>query len=169
MTEAAALPAAHTKALLKSCADELRLLFGRPPRVQFAALCYRRRKKKEGYKILLITSRGTGRWVTPKGWPMAGHTAAQVAEREAFEEAGVRGEVGAEPIGHYSYTKSMPGGLKMRCVVQVHPMQVTGIEKDFPERRERQSAWLTPEEAACRVAEPELKAIIRTFDPSSTA
>ena len=26
-------------------------------------------------EVLLITSRGTGRWVVPKGWPMRGRTA----------------------------------------------------------------------------------------------
>jgi 8-oxo-dGTP pyrophosphatase MutT (NUDIX family) len=169
MPRAAALPAARTKTFLKTLADEFQLLFGRPPRVQFAALCYRRRKKKEGYKILLITSRGTGRWVTPKGWPMEGRTAAEVAEQEAFEEAGMRGEVAAEPIGHFTYVKSMDGGLEMRCIVQVHPLEVSEIEKNFPEKRQRQIAWFTPEEAAARVAEPELKAIIHSFDPSSTA
>jgi len=165
MTRIAALPAMQTRAFLKTFADELRLLFGRPPRVQFAALCYRRKKKKGGHEILLITSRDTGRWVTPKGWPMKGRSAAEVAEREAFEEAGMRGHVGTEPIGRFVYAKSMHGGLKVRCIVQVHPMEVTGTEKNFPEKRQRRSAWLTPDEAAQRVAEPGLKTIIRTFKP----
>lgn len=165
MSRVAALPALRTRAFLKSFADELKLLFGRPPRVQFAALCYRRKKKKGGHEILLITSRDTGRWVTPKGWPMAGRTAAEVAEREAYEEAGMRGRVGTDPIGRFIYAKTMHGGLKVRCIVQVHPMEVGKIEKNFPEKRQRQSAWFTPEEAAQRVAEPGLKAIIRSFKP----
>ena len=42
-------------------------------RQQYAALCYRlaKTKKKKTIEVLLITSRDTGRWVTPKGWPMA--------------------------------------------------------------------------------------------------
>ena len=39
-------------------------------RTQFAALCYRVRAGKT--EILLVTSRGTGRWIVPKGWPEAG-------------------------------------------------------------------------------------------------
>jgi 8-oxo-dGTP pyrophosphatase MutT (NUDIX family) len=27
-------------------------------------------------EVLMITSRGTGRWVIPKGWPIAGSTSA---------------------------------------------------------------------------------------------
>ena len=34
-------------------------------RSQFAALCYRLRNDKP--QILLITSRGSGRWIVPKG------------------------------------------------------------------------------------------------------
>ena len=44
-------------------------------------------------EILLVTSRGTGRWVVPKGNPLTGldrHTSAAV---EAEEEAGVIGAV----------------------------------------------------------------------------
>ena len=39
-------------------------------RSQFGAICYRMRKGKP--QVLLITSRGTGRWVLPKGWPIDG-------------------------------------------------------------------------------------------------
>ncbi len=45
-------------------------------------------------RCCLLTSRDTGRWVIPKGWPMNRQDAAyEVAAREAFEEAGVRGTV----------------------------------------------------------------------------
>jgi 8-oxo-dGTP pyrophosphatase MutT (NUDIX family) len=60
-------------------------------RTQFAALCYRVVKKK--VKVLVISSRGTGRWIVPKGWPMDGKTPADAALQEAWEEAGVIGKV----------------------------------------------------------------------------
>ena len=41
-------------------------------RTQFAALCWRVMDGK--VQILLITSRGSGRWIVPKGWPMDGQT-----------------------------------------------------------------------------------------------
>lgn len=41
---------------------------------------------KEGApRVMLDTSRETGRWVIPKGWPMQGRRPCQVAKREAFE------------------------------------------------------------------------------------
>ncbi|MFC6583776.1 NUDIX hydrolase [Sulfitobacter aestuariivivens] len=53
-------------------------------RTQFAALCYRVKKGK--VQVLLVTSRGTKRWIVPKGWPMDGKTPAQSAALEAWEE-----------------------------------------------------------------------------------
>lgn len=164
MPRVAALPAMRSRDLWKAIADEMRLLFGRPPRVQFGALCYRV-KKKDGLQILLITSRDTGRWVTPKGWPMAGRSASEVAAREALEEAGVRGSVSEQPIGRFPYSKTMRGGLRIRCIVQLHALAYSGSEKNFREKGQRQIAWFTPEEAARRVQEPGLKAIIRSFKP----
>ena len=39
---------------------------------QFGALCWR--AGKSGAEVLLISSRETGRWVIPKGWPMKSTT-----------------------------------------------------------------------------------------------
>ena len=50
-------------------------------RTQFAALCYRVVKDK--VQVLVISSRGTGRWIVPKGWPMDGKTPAEAALQEA--------------------------------------------------------------------------------------
>ena len=57
--------------------------------------------------VLLITSRDTGRWVIPKGWGMPKKEPHEVAEREAWEEAGVIGYAVKEPCGFYSYVKSL--------------------------------------------------------------
>ncbi|HEY3622474.1 MAG TPA: NUDIX domain-containing protein [Roseiarcus sp.] len=46
-------------------------------------------------EILLVTTRQSKRWIIPKGWPIKGLRPAKSAAREAFEEAGVRGPVGA--------------------------------------------------------------------------
>ena len=63
-------------------------------RTQFGALCFRRSKtQKAGVELLLVSSRDTGRWIIPKGWPMDRETPAAAAAMEAWEEAGVRGRV----------------------------------------------------------------------------
>lgn len=65
-------------------------------RAQFAAICYRQTGDlARPIEVLLITSRDTGRWVIPKGWPKRRKTGYEVARLEAWEEAGVRGGSGS--------------------------------------------------------------------------
>ena len=109
-------------------------MFRRPKRMQYAALCYRRTKKEGQLEILLLTSRDTGRWVIPKGWPMGSKASHVVAETEAREEAGVKGIVEHEPLGAFGYGKAMAEGMVLPCEVQVHALEVTGSLKDYKEK-----------------------------------
>ncbi|MFC3073104.1 NUDIX hydrolase [Shinella pollutisoli] len=150
--------------LLHRIASDVHLMFRRPARVQYGALCYRLRKKRSAVEILLITSRDTGRWVIPKGWPMAGRAAHDAAAREAWEEAGVKGRTDPEAIGHYMYKKGIAQGMKIDCKVQVYALEVETLCKNFPEKSERQLEWVSCEEAARRVQEPGLKELILAFE-----
>lgn len=143
--------------------SDLRLMLQRPPRQQFAAICHRTRKKTGELEVLLITSRDTGRWVIPKGWHMPGKQPHAIAEREAFEEAGVKGKAGIEPVGYYTYMKKMGGGHKVPTRVQVHALDVKGFVKEFPEKGVRRLEWVSCAEAATRVEEPELKSLFLEF------
>ena len=60
---------------------------------------------KSGVQILLVTSRGTRRWIIPKGWPQSGTPPHRAAAQEAFEEAGAVGKVSKKTIGAYWYDK----------------------------------------------------------------
>jgi len=133
----------------------------RPAHLQAAALCVRQKGKRR--EVLLITSRGTGRWVLPKGWPMKGKTLAEAAAQEAWEEAGVHGAVGTEPVGSYSARKITDTGLGLRCTVFVFSLDVVSLDKDFPESTQRRRKWVTLSRAAKMVQEPELKALLRTL------
>ncbi len=137
------------------------------PRAQFAALCWR--AGKAGAEVLLISSRETGRWVIPKGWPMDGRLAHEAAEIEAWEEAGVKGRIGDAKLGHFTYDKTLNRDTKHECsqpcVVDVFPLQVEKLATDFPEQRQRRRKWFAPEKAARRVAEAELKALLAAFAP----
>ena len=138
-----------------------RMLGGSPPPVQSAVLAWRMGEK--GPEILLITSLETGRWIVPKGWPEADETLAASAEREAFEEAGIRGRVSQTPIGTYHYSKASASGLERRCEVQVFAMEVDEAEKRWPEKHQRDRRWLAPGDAAKRVLEPALAEMIAGF------
>ncbi|MGQ3212704.1 MAG: NUDIX hydrolase [Shinella sp.] len=150
--------------LLNRIASDVHLMFQRPAREQYGALCYRVRKKRPAVEVLLITSRDTGRWVIPKGWPMDGKSASAAAAREAWEEAGVKGKIGEEPIGSYHYMKGLPEGLKVDCLVRVFPLAVDDICKNFPEKDERRAEWVDCTEAAARVQEPGLKTLLLAFE-----
>jgi 8-oxo-dGTP pyrophosphatase MutT (NUDIX family) len=141
---------------------------GHPPSLQVGALCWRRASRGV-IKILLITSRDTGRWVIPKGWPMRRRSEAGAAEREAFEEAGVKGAILPRSVGLFTYRKGLSRDRAILCVVQVFPLEVMEMLRKYPETGQRKVKWFSRAKAAHKVAEPELAAIIRGFDPDQAA
>lgn len=118
--------------------------------------------------MLLITSRDTGRWIVPKGWPMDGVSPHEAAAIEAFEEAGVRGRVFDQVLGMYSYEKAMDDDTVLPCLVTLFPLKVQTLASDFPEVNERKRKWFTPRKAATKVAEADLARILTHFDPRQT-
>ena len=142
----------------------LKRLLGVPCALQAAALPWR--TGKDGLQILLVTSRGTGRWVLPKGWPKKHEFPHQAALREAEEEAGLTGRVAPREAGRYFYDKGLRDGSEKRCEVLVYPVEVERLAGEWAERAERQRKWMTPEQAAASVAEPDLAALIKAFGRS---
>ena len=134
-------------------------------RTQYSALCYRIRRGKP--EILLITSRGSGRWIVPKGWPIDGLSPAASAAQEAWEEAGVGGDAQDHCLGLFSYSKSNGSGAPVPCVAMVYPLRVKSLAPDYPEKGQRRRKWFSPKKAAARVSEPELARILREFDPTA--
>jgi 8-oxo-dGTP pyrophosphatase MutT (NUDIX family) len=127
--------------------------------VQVAALCWRAAPVAE---VLLVTSLRTRRWILPKGWPQPGLGLALSAAAEAMEEAGVAGRIAAEPIGIYRYLKEK-GGEGHPCRVHVFSLQVSEVLDDWPEKNKRKRLWMPFEQAARRLAEPELRRLLRDF------
>ncbi|MEX0348199.1 MAG: NUDIX hydrolase [Paracoccaceae bacterium] len=148
---------------LKSTWEEVvRPLIQRPEAVQVAALCLRGKKKNR--EVLMITSRGSGRWVVPKGWPIDGKTGAESALQEAWEEAGVQAEqIDNEPVGSFDYGKVLNDGAKQPVRVSVYRIKVDALADDFPEAGQRERRWMCPKEAANLVAEPELQDLLRAL------
>jgi 8-oxo-dGTP pyrophosphatase MutT (NUDIX family) len=103
--------------------------------------------------VLLITSRGSGRWVIPKGGIEPGFTARQAAAQEAFEEAGIKGEMDQQPLGSFTYAKRLKSGGLKPAAVEVYALRVQKQFKKWPERAERQFQWMTIEAAMAAVQE----------------
>lgn len=150
-----------------SMMEKVRQLLGsNPPRVQAAALPWRR--KNGDVEVILITSRDTGRWVLPKGWPEKREALSETAAREAAEEAGVKGKADRAAIGRYFYDKETSTGVQWRCEVAVFPLHVASEAKNWPEKKERTRRWLSPEEAGRLVREPDLAELIAGFTENPT-
>lgn len=132
------------------------------PLKQVAALPFRVGSDGQ-IEVLLITSRDTGRWIIPKGWPMIGRKAHQAAEREAFEEAGLTGRIAADPVGRYRYEKRFGSGLALPCKVRVYPLRVETQHARWPEQAQRTLRWFAPEDAARLVHEDELRQLLAGF------
>lgn len=130
---------------------------------QVAALPWRH--GAEGVEILMITSRETRRWVVPKGGRMAGKTDAEAAAIEAYEEAGVQGDVMGAPIGWFRYGKRMKSGRVQACIVSVYPLEIYIQLGAWPEDAQRERRWMSVEAAAAAVDEADLAELIRDFKP----
>jgi len=122
-------------------------LFRKPPAEpagpQFGALPYR---IVDGQLVvLLITSRGRGKWIFPKGGQMSGKTPWESAAHEAYEEAGVEGEIETAPIGSYllPLTDERPKPVE----VKIFPLLVTSQREDWKEMGQRYRHWAVLAEA----------------------
>ena len=131
-------------------------------RKQYAALPWRH--VGAGREVLLISSRDTGRWVIPKGWPIKGLSPAETAAREAYEEAGLGGQMSKKPIGAFDYGKRLDNGSVQPCRVEVFGLEQMVQHPQWPEQGQRILQWFSVPEAAEAVDEPQLKDIIRKLE-----
>jgi ADP-ribose pyrophosphatase YjhB (NUDIX family) len=113
-------------------------------------------------EVMLVTSRETKRFTLPKGWRMKGKSDRQAAATEARQEAGVKGRILKQSPGSFHYWKRLPAAF-VRVDVDVYLLAVEEEQKRWKEKGERSRAWLSPEEAALLVDEPELATLLRSL------
>jgi 8-oxo-dGTP pyrophosphatase MutT (NUDIX family) len=100
----------------------------------------------------------------PKGWPIKRLTPSKSAAREAFEEAGVRGKIGARAIGNFTYKKTTGQTADdPNYEVKIFPLLVKRQSASWPESEQRVAQWVDPEKAIALIREPELRAIVAKF------
>jgi 8-oxo-dGTP pyrophosphatase MutT (NUDIX family) len=104
--------------------------------------------------FLLVTTRRTGRWIFPKGACEADETLHACAAREAFEEAGVEGEIAGPAIGAYRDRKHAARTSVIE--VEMYPFHVTRQHDEWPESKARKRHWVTLAEARELITTPGL-------------
>ena len=113
--------------------------------LQVAAVCYRR--QGQSIEFLLVNTNGGGKWTFPKGDPEPSMSHSQAAEREAWEEAGVRGHIEPRHFHLYLHSKGVfwkPPGVR-EFVIKAFLMEVEMI--DGSHEVNRNPTWFTPDEA----------------------
>lgn len=139
---------------------------GGAPTRQFGAIPYTVLENRTVF--LIVTSRRTGRWIFPKGGAIAGMKPWEVAAHEAYEEAGVEGEIETTPIGTYRDAKSI-GVRRTTIEVELYPLRMTRQLEDWPERRQRHRHWVTLPEAKRLLANTRLGELATMLDRRMTA
>lgn len=145
--------------LRNAWAGMIRTSFKNVRHAQVAVICMR---ETDGLKeVLLVTTRDDKSWIIPKGWPVEGLDDAASALHEAWEEAGVRSaSIDEEPIGSFGYEKGLSDGRALPVEASVYLAHVTELATDYPQNGDRRRKWMTPQDAAELVKEPELKSIL---------
>ena len=116
-------------------------------------------------QLMIIRSSQDKHWVVPKGIADPGHSLQDSARKEAWEEAGVEGEVHDEALGSYSYAK-----WGSTCTVTVYPMAVTRqLPEEVWEERHRGRMWVSPKKAAELLRQRELRPLIVALEKRLTA
>ena len=101
------------------------------------------RKDGADVEVCLIRRRDRGAWGIPKGFIDPGDSREKTALNEAWEEAGIRGQLVGEAIGTYEYAK-----FGTRLTVAVYVMRVLEELAEWPEMRFRHRKWVPLGEAA---------------------
>jgi 8-oxo-dGTP pyrophosphatase MutT (NUDIX family) len=116
-----------------------------------AAVCYR--KQAGGIEILLVQTKGGGKWTFPKGHIKAEERDRpwKAAAREAGEEAGVVGRCSETPLLHYLYPRPAPDDRKREDRVAAYLLEVESEQK--PLEVCRTPRWFTLDGALAQLGE----------------
>jgi 8-oxo-dGTP pyrophosphatase MutT (NUDIX family) len=109
-------------------------------------------------EVLLVTASSGRGWTIPKGHLKRRLTPAESAAKEAFEEAGITGNVSTRTYGRYIYQKR-----GRRRHVTVYGLRVGGTLPRWPEMSIRRREWLSIAQASARVRNAQLRSCLQNF------
>ena len=108
--------------------------------------------------ILIITTRKRKKWTLPKGIVEPDLTPEESALQEAYEEAGIEGELHGGVFGNFQYSKW--GGT---CFVQVYLMKITKWHISWPEEHIRNRKPFSPDQAIQLIGRKEMQPVLEKF------
>ena len=122
-----------------------------------AAYCHR--GQGAHHQFVLVTS-STGRWIPPKGHRESWGRGRDVAQLEAWEEAGIHGVVGKAKS-----FRIKRGGW---ALWKFYPIEIRGMAQEWPESKSRERRLVNLEEAKKLVDSPmlylALEALAKSFE-----
>lgn len=114
-------------------------------------------------EVMLLRPRRGGSWRLPASRCSGKRTGLQSADRAAFQEAGITGRVGSEPLGRYVALRLLPCGSRKAVEVTVHGLHVWGTLVSWPNNVKVIRRWMPPAEAAVAVDETGLRDIFASL------
>jgi len=114
------------------------------------------RIQDDALQILCITSRVSKKWIVPKGVWDAGCDLDEVAATEAWEEAGITGNLDGKAIGIYEESNN---GRNDR--IELFALAVEKVEERWPEMSFRDRKWFDFERAISDVSYPGIASLMK--------
>lgn len=130
-----------------------------PVRKQYGVIPYFQESEK--LKIILITSRKSQQWIVPKGDLFPHKSKSGAALQEAFEEAGVIGQIDKTIKHKLSITS---GGEDIELLL--YPMLVKTQLENWPEKSQRKRIAVSPENAKALVNWTDFDSCIKLIQKS---
>ena len=112
-----------------------------------------------GVEVYLVTARGSGRWIIPKGNLIPGLAPHEAAAQEALEEAGLVGMAEPHCIGTFEFSRRRRG-RETHCLVDVYPLTVKLQLRKWAEASQRSVLRCTLETALSLVDSSSLAFLI---------
>src|SRR5262245_16222504 len=112
--------------------------------------------------VYLVTSRGSGRWIIPKGNPIRGLAPHKVAAREALEEAGLLGKIERTSVGTFEFDRRRDG-VDTTCRVDVYALNVKRQVRHWAEAGQRSVRRCDLTTALSLLTLPDLSVLIQQF------
>jgi 8-oxo-dGTP pyrophosphatase MutT (NUDIX family) len=122
----------------------------------------------ERIAIMFVTSQKRGRWILPKGNLKTDESHEAGGKREAFEEAGVNGDILTDFPITTAISKSTAKGL-VQTAVTYYPMLVTEQADEWPEKKKRERHWAMLKHAYQVTDREDYQQLIGLFEAISPA